>query len=521
MRKLVKIGIICILMLMFLSIDSAYSKGQDADKARQGEDALDDLLRKFGKDGEGLAKKIYEAIDSGVAWIMSKQKMDGHYELYNPGQGGMTYEMGGTALPALAVKKSMLGLYEGDEKDLKREIKNLEKDLEKGKLNAYEKKRLEHLKKYGEAEIEKRRKMYNSVSKSIEWLRKKYDELKKKTMVTQFGTGTLNIDGRKTYCIGVTLMLLEAYYTKTMEVKKKTQVAVDKRNIKPADLEWIREMVQWLSDNQQAAYKTTNPQSNSNDGAWRYPGPAQDGSIVDNSNTQYAVLGLKAASRMGVHIKDSKVWEQVCDYYIRTQDASGPEVKRKPPAQDPNTGKYHFPNSYNKDPGKDNARGWGYLPKRDQHHPTTGAMTTSGLAALITAKSELYTAKVLPKNKKLEEKIDKAINDGIAWLTHNFTVEGNIDDKKNGHGWNYYYLYGLERVGVLAQIEFFGKNPWYVLGAKQLVANQNKEGFWNTGSTVGDSTNLGDTAFAILFLKRATTPVEVPLKVPRPEITEK
>ena len=81
---------------------------------------------------------------------------------------------------------------------------------------------------------------------------------------------------------------------------------------------------------------------------------------------------------------------------------------------------------------------------------------------MITAKSELYTAKVLPKDKKLEEKIDKAINDGIAWLTHYFTVQANIDAKKNGHGWDYYYLYGLERVGVLAQIEFFGKIPWYV-----------------------------------------------------------
>lgn len=522
MKKLLVISIICFVLLSFIPLKNVLSKGQEADKAREGEDALDKLLRRFGKDGEGLAKKIYIAIDKGVAWLLTQQKSDGHYELYNTsGQGKMFYPMGGTALPALAIKKSMMGLYEGDEKDLRREVKKLEKEDKKGKLDGYGKKRLEDLKKNGADEIKKRMKCQHSVDKSIEWLRAKYKVLIQQNGKVQFGAGVLNIDGRRTYGIGVTLMLLEAYYTKKIEKKKKTEVDVDKKHIKPADLDWIREMVNWLADQQKAANTTRNPQSNHKDGAWRYPGPAQDGSLVDNSNTQYAVLGLKAASRMGVHIKNPKVWEQVCEYYIRTQDPKGPKVKRNPPAQDPKTGKYHFPESYRKDPGFDYARGWGYLPKRDQHHPSTSAMTTSGLAALITAKSELYTAKILPKNKKLEEKIDKSINDGIAWLTHYFTVEGNIDKQKRGFGWDYYYLYGLERVGVLAQLEFFGKHPWYILGAKLLVSSQSRDGRWAAGNTPGDANNLADTAFALLFLKRATTPVQVPLKVPRPEITGK
>ena len=47
---------------------------------------------------------------------------------------------------------------------------------------------------------------------------------------------------------------------------------------------------------------------------WSYPGA----SVADNSNTQYALLGLYAAKQAGAKIDDS-VWTAILDYYTRTQ----------------------------------------------------------------------------------------------------------------------------------------------------------------------------------------------------------
>ena len=79
--------------------------------------------------------------------------------------------------------------------------------------------------------------------------------------------------------------------------------------------------------------------------------------------------------------------------------------------------------------------------------------------------------------------------------------------------WHYYYLYGLERMGALVGVAFLGEHDWYQEGARYLVARQDEEGSWQGG------TDLSETCFALLFLKRATTgdPVPVgPRTGPRP-----
>src|SRR5262249_23183888 len=54
-----------------------------------------------------------------------------------------------------------------------------------------------------------------------------------------------------------------------------------------------------------------------------YPGNA----VADNSNTQYALLGLYAAKTAGVKVND-KLWQDILDYYARTQhpDARNPRA---------------------------------------------------------------------------------------------------------------------------------------------------------------------------------------------------
>ena len=169
------------------------------------------------------------------------------------------------------------------------------------------------------------------------------------------------------------------------------------------------------------------------------------------------------------------------------------------------TGEYVFPKNYTTPQPVDEARGWGYLPAVGR---ATGAMTTAGLAALVTAQSELYEAGVLPRDKDLEARIVRGVADGMAWLGDEFSVERN----PGGGGWLYYYLYGLERAGVLCQTEFFGEYAWYLFGAEYLVEQQSRDGSWTEERRGGgpEAVPEVDTAFALLFLKRGTVPVKVP-----------
>jgi hypothetical protein len=101
---------------------------------------------------------------------------------------------------------------------------------------------------------------------------------------------------------------------------------------------------------------------------------------------------------------------------------------------------------------------------------------------------------------------DAGVASGLSWLARNFSVTGNPGPPseewaKNDTKWcHYYYLYALERAGVLCRTEWFGRRGWYAEGANVLLASQGKDGSWNGNPT--------DTCFAILFLKRVTRPLE-------------
>ena len=70
-----------------------------------------------------------------------------------------------------------------------------------------------------------------------------------------------------------------------------------------------------------------------------------------------------------------------------------------------------------------------------------------------------------------------------------------------------YYMYGLERAGMLYGTEKMGPNRWYPEGAKVLIERQGPSGAWEDGYTWNKSE--WNTCFAILFLRRATRPLDV------------
>jgi hypothetical protein len=63
-------------------------------------------------------------------------------------------------------------------------------------------------------------------------------------------------------------------------------------------------------------------------------------------------------------------------------------------------------------------------------------------------------------------------------------------------GWPLYGLYGLERMAAWTGHSRLGAHDWYQRGADHLVPQQSPEGNWGSFS---------DTAFAVLFLARATS----------------
>ncbi|MBN1417471.1 MAG: VWA domain-containing protein, partial [Planctomycetes bacterium] len=129
--------------------------------------------------------------------------------------------------------------------------------------------------------------------------------------------------------------------------------------------------------------------------------------------------------------------------------------------------------------------GWGYTTGSGY-----GSMTCAGVCSLAICLNEL--------GDKAPAK-DPRVARGLAWLADNFSVETH---PKYEDRWFFYYLYSLERVGRILNIEFIGTHEWYPLGAKHLLAIQREDGGW-IGADEEKDPRLA-TSFALLFLTRAT-----------------
>jgi hypothetical protein len=213
-------------------------------------------------------------------------------------------------------------------------------------------------------------------------------------------------------------------------------------------------------------------------GEWGYPLTHADPVWIDRagrpdlSNTQYAVLGLRAAVHAGVEVP-RKLWGEV---FERTFDYQEP-----PRAVDGEAllGR--------KSPGRVDAAGFRYVS--DGSAAATGSMTAAGLTVLGCAREMLGDS----FGARRQRELDAAFELGTRWLAANWSVSAN----PGGGEWHKYYLYGLERVGSLFATEEFLGRRWFDEGAAELLATQAANGSW------GDSNP--DTCFAILFLQRATS----------------
>jgi hypothetical protein len=253
------------------------------------------------------------------------------------------------------------------------------------------------------------------------------------------------VEPHETYTVAFTLLALEATHD-------------------PEHLEWMERLTEALLDWQE-------------DGAWGYPytypggwGPDIDRS--DLSNVQIAALGLFASQRSGIAVP-KRVWKELIE---ATLEYLGEESRVDLPTNKGRT-------------GKNRIAGFRYKTTGGKAY---GSMTASGIATLAICEHALGKSLGLG----LGRKIQNAQTQALGWLEHHFTVTANPGTNK----WLSYYLYGLERVGALLDIQLIGEHLWYLEGAESLLRNQLPNGEW------GGSAPEAATCFSLLFLKRATAP---------------
>lgn len=226
---------------------------------------------------------------------------------------------------------------------------------------------------------------------------------------------------------------------------------------RPEDAERIQRNVNWLID---AAVR-----QNGLIHGWTY-GKSRFVGGADNSNTQYALLGLHDGHQAGATI-DQKVWKEIRKYYIDTQNTDG---------------------------------SWAYNPIPGTH-VNVRTMTPGGLCGLLIAGMELNEGREQMIGGQANRCGDYVEADRAAlaleWIGRNFRLEAP-------HA-IFYNLYGLERTGRLTGRRFLGDHDWYREGCEYLVANQRENGSWR--GTNHDSYTIVSTSFALLFLSKGRTPI--------------
>ena len=166
----------------------------------------------------------------------------------------------------------------------------------------------------------------------------------------------------------------------------------------------------------------------------RIPGPGGD-----NSNSQFAVLALYDAQRVGVEVS-RETWELAADYWRSTQNDDG---------------------------------SWGYVPG----DAGTGSMTCAGIGglAIVDRRARIGRRHGRKRPRRSAAGRTKTTTSSTApsiGSRSDFSVNHNPRPAGGGQSCLYYYLYGLERAGRLTARRFIGDHDWYREGAEFLVREQ-------------------------------------------------
>ena len=269
------------------------------------------------------------------------------------------------------------------------------------------------------------------------------------------------------------------------------EAGVDLMLLEAADSELYRPQIQIIADDLMAKQQPN--------GSWFYP-TVKDTDSGDTSISQYAVLGLWAASRAGIVIPN-EVFENLVRWHVAKQRSDG---------------------------------GFCYHPfeARVVINPdfttSSSTMTAAGSSSLLIARRILFgesdmDSDVRPADTKKrfgvlerfqEEKkpvsrgpvtlnvasIDAALKNSIKWINNHYEDRSNRREV-----WFAYHLYCIERVAALMDVVKIGNHDWYELGSDELVLRQTADGSWNDLCRPVPATAMG-----LMFLTKATQTIITP-----------
>lgn len=222
---------------------------------------------------------------------------------------------------------------------------------------------------------------------------------------------------------------------------------------------------------------------------------------ADNSNTQFALLAVWIARKHGVPVEPTL--DAVEKMFLLTQDQQ--------------------------------SGGWGYTPGAPlaAGMGDSPAMTCAGLLGLATgvarreerrartpkepvaapkdpkAKDPFFNPPTRPAAKKPadppREAQTPAVRAGFARLGALFAarlrgVQFEPIGGSEAFDRDLYFLWSLERVGVIYGVDKIGGLDWYTVGSDLLVRTQGQDGSWGSAGSYGPEVC---TSFALLFLSKA------------------
>jgi hypothetical protein len=327
--------------------------------------------------------------------------------------------------------------------------------------------------------------------------------------------------GRKTYSHAVVLMFFQKYYEPEQReagilyVRDASQFAEARRKVWGSLKKEHATMISQMVKDIDAAHV------GGTRGGWGYDpivGGGQGRVHSDNSCSQYALLGYKAASLLGAEV-DTKLLtteaERLVKQYSPIDGLQEVEYIHKADERESDDKPERKTDTVK--PRKIVPGGWAYACSQTTY--ASMQLTGAGISSLTICMDELKIRGKLPR--KLAEDIGLTIRGAESFLRHNYYKPDDFEPGPRSHlaaarsrdGWGTYYnLYSVERGCVLADIRSLdGEVDWYTIGAIGLLEHQNSDGSWGTDSAAvgnrGQAPHTINVCMAILFLKMAAMPV--------------
>ena len=249
--------------------------------------------------------------------------------------------------------------------------------------------------------------------------------------------------------------------------------------------------------------------------AWGYT--AVKDKTVDLSVSMIAALGIAAAHRCEIKVPEKTYWGLIHLGLAMQQKTGGKKQDIyfiKSDDRDMTAANYRNEKIYGyglvakkgisyHTKIKAQPRGWGYLINEsliNKGNKPSGSMSTAGITVLLVGQMGVKDSDIY--KSQYADVVSKSILDGRAYLSKTYNPTTNPQANKWAVVWKYFYLYGLQRVGVMSRVENFNKNLWFLDGVRVLIKRQGKTGGWIRPKTAYDE--MYDTSAALLFLNRAS-----------------